>query len=763
VPTVGSANNIFIADFNGDGRNDVFIVDQGLEDVDCSIGCSGGRNVVLLSQPDGRLKDVTATSLAGQPTRFNHVSAMADLNGDGAPDIILAIIGGPTPSGIALLMNDGKGAFTETTRGLPPEIAWTATANYGSPFQSIGTVAVGDLDGDGVPEIVTATYNSGDWVVVGGKGSFVLSERTIRVFKADAEGEYSEAWRARIPDALAQIPYAPNSSAGLGASGIKIVDVDQDGRPDLLVLWEGGAVPPNYLEFLKNQGNLQFEDLTLRQFGSYRSQMENTIDVNDVNGDGVPDLLLRDENVATATLATPQTPLFLNDGAGHLLPLQPSYSGQVLSTDQMVATLAPPCPRLSDCIWVKSNPLLFDLNGDGIRDLVLIDNGMEYSPPPGVNGIVDVYALISQPPAAKAPSSIAPTGTINQRTFVNTAFFARLQATVRDSARRAVPNVTVTFNAPGAGASGTFAGSSTIAIATTNAAGIATSPVFTANGVVGAFQITAMAPGTGAPAVFSLTNVPPPPVISAVNVADGGTDLAQNTWIVIRGTNLAPPGVPAGGVDWSSAPEFSTGQMPTQLPGFSVTVTVNGKPAYLYFLCRAATGSNCASDQINVLTPLDNTVGAVQIVVTRSGVSSAPFTVNLRAAAPAFPLVGVTNYAVATHADYSLIGPTPLSVPGYAFSPARPGETITIYGFGFGLPKEALTAGSSSQSGVLPVLPSIEMGGLSAAVTFAGLISPGLYQLNVVVPDAMPDGDSSLRCVYNGFSSAAGALITIAR
>ena len=44
---------------------------------------------------------------------------------------------------------------------------------------------------------------------------------------------------------------------------------------------------------------------------------------------------------------------------------------------------------------------------------------------------------------------------------------------------------------------------------------------------------------------------------------------------------------------WSNAPEFASGRMPTQLAG--VSVTVNGRPAYVYFVSPA---------QINVLTPL---------------------------------------------------------------------------------------------------------------------------------------------------------------
>src|SRR5262249_10305252 len=156
------------------------------------------------------------------------------------------------------------------------------------------------------------------------------------------------------------------------------------------------------------------------------------------------------------------------------------------------------------------------------------------------------------------------------------------------------------------------------------------------------------------------------------------------------------------------------GRMPAQLGG--VSVTVNAKPAFVYFYCSAATSTSCASDQINVLTPLDATLGSVQVVVSNSGVSTPPFTVNLRPAAPAIPLVGTTTYIVATHADSSLVGPISMSSPGYPFTPARSGETIVVYAFGLGLPTTPLMDGASSQSGVLAAAPEVLIGGVTAQV-----------------------------------------------
>ena len=255
----------------------------------------------------------------------------------------------------------------------------------------------------------------------------------------------------------------------------------------------------------------------------------------------------------------------------------------------------------------------------------------------------------------------------------------------------------------------------------------------------------------------------PVPVITSINVSGGGPDIAQNAWIEIRGKNLIPAGVPLSGANWNTAPEFTSGRMPTQIGGYPLGITVNNKPAYISFFCNSLPGSICTTDQINVLTPLDNTLGQAPVVVTTAGLVGASFSVNLRAAAPAFPLVGATSYIVATHTDYSLVGPVSLSSPGYPFSPARPGETIVLYGFGFGLPKAALVAGSSTQVGPLPALPVVQIGGQSAVVSYAGVIQPGLYQLNVIVPNSAADGDNSVTCSYNGSSTTAAGLIAVQR
>ncbi len=239
-------------------------------------------------------------------------------------------------------------------------------------------------------------------------------------------------------------------------------------------------------------------------------------------------------------------------------------------------------------------------------------------------------------------------------------------------------------------------------------------------------------------------------MISTVNTVGGFPDIAQNDWIEIKGANLAPASFAPNGMVWSSAPEFASGRMPTQLA--NVSVTVNGKSAFVYYI---------SPSQINVLTPLDNALGPVQIVVRNGSASSAPFNTNLRALVPAFLRFGASRYVVATHADGSLLGPASMSIPGYQFTPARQAEMIVLYGAGFGLPGTTLMDGSAAQTGTLNVKPDIQIGGLPAEVQFAGVVSPGLYQFNVLVPASASSGDIEVTAVYAGSSTPSGAAIVI--
>jgi uncharacterized protein (TIGR03437 family) len=100
------------------------------------------------------------------------------------------------------------------------------------------------------------------------------------------------------------------------------------------------------------------------------------------------------------------------------------------------------------------------------------------------------------------------------------------------------------------------------------------------------------------------------PVITLVANAEGGNPvIASNTWVEIKGMNLSNAG---DSRPWQGS-DFVNNQLPTSLDG--VSVTVNGKSAYIYYIIPA---------QVNVLTPPDVMQGPVAVQVMNNGFASAP-------------------------------------------------------------------------------------------------------------------------------------------
>jgi uncharacterized protein (TIGR03437 family) len=244
---------------------------------------------------------------------------------------------------------------------------------------------------------------------------------------------------------------------------------------------------------------------------------------------------------------------------------------------------------------------------------------------------------------------------------------------------------------------------------------------------------------------FTITAGPASPKILLVANAEGeSATIAPNTWVEIKGANLTQSG---GARIWGGS-DFVNNRMPTSLDG--VSVTVNGKSAFVYYI---------SPTQINILTPPDAINGAVQIVVTNNGLVSAPFTAQSQALSPSLFVFGGGPYAAAIHANGTLIGPASL-YPG-STTPAKPGDTILLYANGFGPTTTPIVSASIAQSGNLAPLPVVRIGGMTATVAFAGLVAPGEFQFNVIVPPSLADGDQPLTATYNGQSTQSGTLLTV--
>ena len=231
-----------------------------------------------------------------------------------------------------------------------------------------------------------------------------------------------------------------------------------------------------------------------------------------------------------------------------------------------------------------------------------------------------------------------------------------------------------------------------------------------------------------------------------LNATGEAATISQNTWVEIKGSNLSQTTRIWGGGDFDAV----TGDMPTSLD--SVSATVNGKLAYIYFISPA---------QVNILTPLDSSTGSVPVEVKTAFGTSSVTTVTMQTNSLGFFAFNSDKYAAATHADGTFLGPATL-YPGLT-TPAQPGETIVLYANGFGLVSTSITPGSSSQGGTLPTLPVVTIGNLPCQVIFAGLVAVGEFQFNVVVPAAAPDGDNALSATYNGFTTQSGVFVTVQR
>jgi uncharacterized protein (TIGR03437 family) len=264
----------------------------------------------------------------------------------------------------------------------------------------------------------------------------------------------------------------------------------------------------------------------------------------------------------------------------------------------------------------------------------------------------------------------------------------------------------------------------------------------------GSIQISAAGASNSPVSVpVTLTVAPAAPVVAVTAVVNGASfqpGIASDTWISIFGTNLSQ-----STYGWQAS-DIVNGALPTLLQG--VSVTVNGLPAYVDYI---------SPTQINALAPDDDTVGPVPIQVTTAGQTSNTVTVQKSLFAPAF-LTFDGTHAAALHADYSLVGP-PNLLPGAATTPAQPGETILMYGVGFG-PTNPPQPSGQLVTAAAPLAKSVQItiGGETAAVAFAGLAQgAGLYQLNVTVPNDLPNGDAAVAATIGGVSTQTGVLLTI--
>jgi hypothetical protein len=314
---------IALADVNGDGKPDLIVPSFDRSNVAVSLG-----------NGDGTFQVAQTFATALDPIAV----AVADFNGVGKPDLVVA--NDLTSGSVSVLLGNGNGTFQ-------PQQTYAVGSK---PF----AVTVADLNRDGTPDLIVANFGRGPGISIllgNGNGTF-QAQRTVNVGQyplcvavADVNGD-------GIPDLIVPdnnsvevllgngdgtFQPAQTFNAGMFApiSSIAVADVNGDGRQDILVANRGDGE----VGVLLGNGNGTFQ--SDRTFALSAPGYLTSIAVADINGDGKPDL------VVTAA-GSNAVDVLLGNGDG------------TFNSSQSFATSNEP--------WAAA---VFDLNGDGRADVVV--------------------------------------------------------------------------------------------------------------------------------------------------------------------------------------------------------------------------------------------------------------------------------------------------------------------------------------------------------------------------------------------------------
>jgi uncharacterized protein (TIGR03437 family) len=214
------------------------------------------------------------------------------------------------------------------------------------------------------------------------------------------------------------------------------------------------------------------------------------------------------------------------------------------------------------------------------------------------------------------------------------------------------------------------------------------------------------------------------------------SSVAPGSWIEIYGSNLAPTKRQWATTDFTGVNGITA---PTSLN--NTTVSIGGQSAFVEYI---------SPGQINAQVPGNIGLGSQPVTVTTAAGTSAAFNIQATLEQPGlyapavFRIVG-KQYVGAVFPDGTTYVFPPGSFSGVTSRQAKPGDTIVIYGIGFG-PVPGNPPGQIPQAAnglTLPLTPKFYFGGVQAQVSYAGLTSQfiGLYQFNVIVPN-VPNNDA---------------------
>lgn len=235
--------SVAVGDFNNDGNLDVAVANNGNNK-------PGGNLAIMFGKGDGTFQAPVNYSTQGSPFYV----AVADLNGDGNLDVVLAAHGAP----VQVFLNTGNGTF-----GSPG--LYSAQSNPQS-------VAIADFNGDGIPDLAVANSQS----------------NTVSILLGNGDGTFKTA---------------VNDTVGTSPAVIGTGDFNADGKIDLAV----GNNGSNNISILLGNGDGTFQ----LQTPPIPSPSPSGLVVTDVNGDSIPDLVVTNQNGTAHSIQT-----FLGVGNG---------------------------------------------------------------------------------------------------------------------------------------------------------------------------------------------------------------------------------------------------------------------------------------------------------------------------------------------------------------------------------------------------------------------------------------------------------------